>query len=96
MIYFYIDQIFRTLNLPKLPTNTPLEKVGFYAEIIFVLVSFLLVIDFIIRIFKRDFTSTNFTIFILFLTLTAGAIFLIFWQMPAIVDKAWPLLKPQM
>ena len=82
--------------MPKLPESSPLFKLGIYAEFILVIAIFLLIINFIRKIFNKDEFFTGWTTFLITLILISAGIFIICWQTPEIVSRGWMLIRPHM
>ena len=89
-----LTQIFRLLHLPILSTDNIFGQIGFYTETFFAFVSFLLVINLILKFFRREEVFTGWTTFLLIIVPTALIIFSIIWLIPEKVENAWKTIKP--
>jgi len=92
---YYFDWLLDILNLPYIPIDDFLGIVGYIAEVIFAITAVLLIINLILKIYKRDDFSTGWTTFLLIVVAVSGIVFLICWLIPEKVEAAWQILRPQ-
>lgn len=92
----YFVKIFQFLHLPVLGSDIMFGQIGFYAEAIFVISAFLLVINLLLKYPRRDEVFTGWTTLLLIVVPASLIFFAIIWLIPEKVDRAWELIKPHM
>jgi len=94
MIREYFTKILVILHLPILGKDALFGQIGFYAEAVFVVSAFLLIINLLLKYPRRDELFTTWTTFLFILVPASLIFFAIIWLIPEKVDKAWELIKP--
>ena len=89
----FLIRIFELLHLPIIPADTIFGKIGFYAEAVFVIASFLLILNILLKYPRREEVFTTWTTFLLIVIPTSLVIWAIVWFIPKKVEKAWGLTK---
>ena len=92
----FLIRVFVFLHLPVIPVENIFGKIGFYAEAVFVIASFLLILNILLKYPRREEVFTTWTTFLLIVIPTSLVIWAIVWLVPEKVEKAWGLLKPHM
>lgn len=90
---FFIT-IFQILHLPVLGPDVLFGKLGFYVEVVFVVSSFLLLVNLLLKYPRRDELFTSWTTFLLIIVPASLIFFAVIWLIPEKIDKAWEIVKP--
>lgn len=90
----FFNRIFSVLHLPSIGNTTLFGQIGFYAEVIFIISSFLLIINVLLKYFRREEFFSGWTTFLLIVIPTSLIIIAMIWVMFEKIDSGWEIIKP--
>ena len=92
----FFEKVIVFLNLPLIPQSTIFNTIGFYAEVVFVITSFLLIINVLLKYPRGEEFFTTWTTFLMILIAVSAAVAVVVYLIPEKVNDSWQRIQPHL